>query len=190
MKRLGDGFGMADGSKFAGFSSEVMSACDGFTVDEVERATFALLKAKSRPHIGDVYDALEKARGASARAKPSHVRSDWNDLTLIVAWLSGNLVRWCDWTAELGEAPEGGDPFVPEGKLQEFAQRAYGRLYRDLDDLIWKARDVGTSLKDLRPFEREMVKRIRHARYHGDQQRFDARLEKLTPAETASRETF
>lgn len=184
LKRLGDGFGMADGSKFAGFSSEVMAACEAFTVDEIERATFGLIKAKSRPHIGDVYSALERAREVSAPQTAPQNRSTWSDLALIIAWICGNVLRWHDWQAEFDNPGDDADgPFVPEAKVESFALQNYRRLERDLENFIWIAKNEGNAeIKAMKPFEREMTRRLAHAINHGDAAAIQDRLDRLRAA--------
>lgn len=172
---------MADDKKFAGLSAEVMAACSRYSAEEVDRAAFALLRGKARPHIGDVYDALERARDASAPAKETGARSTWNDLALVIAWVMGNACRWIDWQPELGEKPHDAESiFVPEAKLKSFALGAAGRIRVDFDDLVWKANDRDWRGKG---FQRELVLRIRHGLNHGmEKDRARERMAELSSA--------
>lgn len=180
LKRIGDGFGMADGSKFAGFASEVMAACERFTVDEIDRATFAILRQKSRPHIGDVFSALDAAREVSTPQGATAQRSDWGDIALIIAWLCGNVIRWHDWQAEFGKSEDNASPFVAGARAQEFASRNYRRIERDLEHLIWMADNAQPDdIKRLKPFEKDMVRRLRFAMTRHDRAQFFERLESL-----------
>ena len=174
LKRISAGFGMADGDKFAAYSGEVMAACERYSPEEVDRAAFALVRAKSRPHIGDVYDALDRARAASAPRKETGTRSTWNDLTLIIAWICGNEARWFDWQLEMGARGEGDAPvFIPEAKLRDFALRSASRLKRDFDDIVWKAQNGGWKGDG---FEAELVRRLRYGLNHGPTSRTRERI--------------
>ncbi len=60
-KRVGNGFGVSDHAKFAGWCAEVTKACKGFSPAEIEEAADELMRMQMRPNIGEVYRALAAA---------------------------------------------------------------------------------------------------------------------------------
>lgn len=145
LKRVANGFGMANTEKFAGFSSEVMAACEGYGPITIDAAADMLVRGR-RPDIGAVYAALGAASGALKGAAQPHAgtatagpRSDLSDVTLIVAWLCNNKVRCADWEAEFGPPSLYGAPFVSDEKLKQFALNAAPQHKREIDLIFYCA---------------------------------------------------
>ena len=168
---------MADGAKFAAFSAEVMGACEQYQPGEVDRAGDTLVRMKTRPHIGDVYDALDKARETASPTKPQTARSLQSDVTIAVAWLAGSTVRYADFPAEFNQ-PDHLFPFVPRETLAQFARG----IDHGARSMIARLDSLTHAPRHLRPtdsFEAEIVRRLRWAKdFAGG---YDRRLAEIAP---------
>lgn len=152
-----------------------MAACEQFTADEVERATFALVRSKTRPHIGDVYDALDKAKAAAPPAQSARSSDDDSDFQLLVAWLTASKIRYYDFQAEFGAPERGADPLVPESRLRDYVFEKTWKLSGRLHQLMTMAFESRDKIND--PFNRKLVYALRHAAQHGtDREGFQRRV--------------
>jgi hypothetical protein len=183
LKRIADGFGVHDGAKFAGFSSEVMSACERYEPTVIDRAADRLVRLPTRPHIGAVYAALDEAAAGRSAPPTQRPRSVQADVTLATAWLGGSTVRHHDFPAEF-PPPEGDFPFVDPAKLAHFARN----IGWEAQAMIKRLHGLTDAPKRYQPhdrFEAVIVWNLRYAKTY--QAGYASRLAEII--DTVSRET-